>query len=85
MTWDVDSDDSSACSRLRRFVFGKTVEVDGKTYRYSGFVEREGVCYVGQSVLFVTRDRLVELAAFLHAEAIEHVVRRGSIGEAFPC
>lgn len=85
MTWDVDSSDSSACSRLRRFVFGKTVEADGGAYRYPGFVDREGVCHVGQSVLFVTRERLVELAAFLHNQGIDHVVKRGSVGGNFPC
>ncbi len=39
ITWDVDSRDFRQCTRVRRFVFGHAVSVDGKTYRYPGFVE----------------------------------------------
>jgi len=48
-------------------------------------VEREGVRYLGQSVLFVTRTRLEELRSFLHKEAVDHVVVEASIGGLVPC
>ncbi|MGQ0798317.1 MAG: hypothetical protein ACT4OI_10725 [Methanobacteriota archaeon] len=80
VTWDVDSQDASRCSRLRRFVFGHRVRVHGKEYRYEGFVELEGVRYLGQSVVFVIADRLLTLTGFLRANGIEHVVPWASLG-----
>ena len=85
VTWDVDSSDTAQCYRVRRFIFGRSVTSAGKTYRYPGFVEREGVRYPGQSVLFVTRTRLEELRSFLHKEAVDHVVVEASIGGLVPC
>jgi len=80
MTWDVDSRDRPTSGRLQRFVFGYLLDVNGRLYRYPGFVERQGVQYVGQSVLFVTLDRLTEIRNFLHAHSIAHVVVSGSLG-----
>lgn len=54
--------------------------VCGKGYRYAGFVERKGVRYLGQSVLFVTPARLAELEASLEAEGIETVVSEAVLG-----
>ena len=68
------------CARVRRFVFGVIVKVDGKVYRYPGFVEREGVRYVGQSVLFVTAARINELRGFLRSRAVAHVATHATIG-----
>jgi hypothetical protein len=84
VTWDVDSRDPSMCAQVRRFIFGITVTVREKSYRYSGFVEREGVRYVGQSVLFVTPDRLGELRAFLRSRGVDHVAMHATIGSVFP-
>src|SRR5439155_7857406 len=58
VTWDVDSGNLLQCTRVRRFIFGHTVSTNGKTYHYSGFVEHDGVRYLGQSVLFVDREQL---------------------------
>ncbi len=80
VTWDVDSRNPALCSRLSRFVFGYEIAKNGKTYRYPGFVEREGVRYIGQSVLFVTTASLGELRSFLSSNRIDHVVTNGSIG-----
>ncbi|MEK6851398.1 MAG: hypothetical protein AABY30_02545, partial [Candidatus Thermoplasmatota archaeon] len=80
MTWDVDSRDRAMCARVRRFVFGTTFSKGGRTYRYPGFVEREGVRYLGQSVLFVTPDRFRELASFLHRTGVPHVVTGAALG-----
>lgn len=43
-------------------------------YPYPGLVEREGVRYLGQSVLFVTAPNLAALREFLRDLAVEHVV-----------
>jgi hypothetical protein len=80
VTWDVDSHDASLCARLSRFVFGYSIGKNGKVYRYPGFVEREGVRYLGQSVLFVTPDALKELDSFLHQNGIDHVVVSARLG-----
>jgi len=84
VTWDVDSKDPSMCARVRRFVFGTAVTVDGKRYRYPGFAEREGVRYVGQSVLFVTADRLPEFRNFLYQHGVDHVAMHATIGSVLP-
>jgi len=84
VTWDVDSRNSSLCGRLSRFFFGyeimNEIMKNGKTYRYPGFVERDDVRYVGQSVLFVTAVSLGELRFFLSSNGIDHVVGIASIG-----
>ena len=84
VTWDVDSTDAAICSRLRRFVFGYSLANNGRTYRYPGLVEREGVRYLGQSVLFVTQSRLAELKSFLRRNGISHVVTMASLGAIMP-
>jgi len=80
ITWDADSRNAALCARLSRFVFGYEIKKNGKTYRYPGFVERDGVRYVGQSVLFVTDVGLGEPRSFLSSNGIDHVVASASIG-----
>ena len=80
VTWDVDSGNPLQCTRLRRFICGHTVSTNGKTYHYAGFVEREGVRYLGQSVLFVDRDQLDPLREFLRANGVEHVISEATMG-----
>ena len=65
VTWDIDSEDRRAVGRAQYFLFGRTYQKNGKRYSYRGFVWRDGVRYVGQSVLFVTVTRLGELRDFL--------------------
>ncbi len=84
VTWDVDSANAVQCARVRRFVFGQTVSANGKTYRYPGFVELEGVRYLGQSVLFVARDRLEALRLFLRANAVDYGVSEAAMGSILP-
>lgn len=83
VTWDVDSRDKGLCGRLHRFVFGYALEKNGKRYRYAGFVERAGVRYLGQSVLFVIPAHLEELRAFLAANRVEHVAMTASLGATY--
>jgi len=80
VTWDVNSADSTSVNRLRRFVFGDVSRARGRTYRYPGFVEREGVRYLGQSVLFVRPSLLGEIRGFLSRIAIDHEVTPASVG-----
>ena len=74
VTWDIDSADRPAAFRLWSFLFGRTVRVDGRQYRYEGFVWKDGVRYIGQSVVFVLPHRLSELAGFLSARGIDHEI-----------
>lgn len=84
MTWDVDSDNARQCGRVRRFVFGYGLNQGERIYRYAGFVERDGVRYLGQSVLFVTAEALPDLLALLRAERVDHVVASAWLGAIMP-
>ena len=83
VTWDVDSRDSASCAKLRRFVYGYELHNNERVYQYPGFVEREGVRYLGQSVLFVIPDQLSVLRDFLRMNGIDHAVRTASVGSAY--
>ncbi len=72
VTWDVDSADRATSERVRRFVYGQTVHVKGRLYHYAGFVERDGVRYVGQSVLFVPSALLRVIDSRLTALGVDH-------------
>ena len=80
VTWDVDSRDKPVCGRLHRFIFGYVLAKNGREYRYAGFIDRPGVRYLGQSVLFVIPELLSELRQFLDANRIEHVTMSASLG-----
>lgn len=74
VTWDVDSRDRSATNRLWAFLFGRSVQVNGRVHEYEGFVWRDSVRYMGKSVVFVLPHRLSELVGFLAANGIENEV-----------
>ncbi|MFQ5552611.1 MAG: hypothetical protein ACE5EW_02710 [Thermoplasmata archaeon] len=80
VTWDVESRDASASARLKRYVYGYSLSNDGKTYRYTGLVDREGVRYVGQSVLFLGRSEMEELTSFLRNLGFQYVVTEAELG-----
>jgi hypothetical protein len=80
VTWDVDSRDRAMCAKVRRFVFGDRVVSGGKAYRYPGFVEREDVRYLGQSVLFVSPRDLRTLRTFLRGAGVDHHVTPATLG-----
>jgi hypothetical protein len=80
VTWDVDSADQATANRLRQFVYGNVARSRGRVYRYPGFVEKEGVRYLGQSVLFVRPHLRSELIAFLERNAIDHEVTPATMG-----
>ena len=80
VTWDVDSKDRATAARVYRFVYGDVTTPNGKIYRYHGFVEREQVRYLGQSVLFVHPGMLREIDGFLASHGIDHEVTPAIIG-----
>ncbi|TLZ53039.1 MAG: hypothetical protein E6K18_01360 [Methanobacteriota archaeon] len=80
VTWDVNSRDRAQSGRVRRFVYGDKTHVDGKLYTYPGFVHREGVRYLGQSVLFVTKGHLEALCGFLRSNGLVPVVTEAWLG-----
>ena len=80
VTWDIDSADHATAGRLRRFLYGSVAEHRGRTYSYAGFVEKEGVRYVGQSVLFVVPSLLGEIDSFLTRAGVDHEVIPASLG-----
>jgi len=84
VTWDVDSRDSAQCAKVRRFVFGYSLNVGERTYRYPGFVEREEVRYLGQSVLFVPAMWLGDFRAYLRTHKVDHVVTTAWLGSVMP-
>lgn len=80
VTWDVNSANRVAVNRVRRFVFGDVTHANGVEYRYPGFVEKEEVRYLGQSVVFVRQTVLAEIVGFLSAEAVDHEVTPVTLG-----
>jgi len=61
-------------------MFGDFSRAHGRTYRYPGFVEKPGVRYLGQSVIFVIPALLSEIETFLSANGIDHEVTPAAIG-----
>lgn len=80
VTWDVNSVDRMAAHRVQYFIFGRTVTSGGRVYQYPGFVDREGVRYLGQSVVFVRPAFLQEIDAFLSVNGVDHEATRATIG-----
>jgi hypothetical protein len=84
VTWDADSNDPSLCGRLRRIIFGYSMDKPGRKYRYKGYVELPGVRYLGQSVLFLTQERVAELIGFLRSNGIPYAMMTASVGPIMP-
>lgn len=80
VTWDVDSRDRAVCRRLQRFVYGSSVGANGRTYRYPGVVDREGVRYLGQSVLLVRSEVLPVIVKGLTELGVEFEIDQASVG-----
>ncbi len=80
VTWDVISVDRTTAHRVHYFVFGTAVVAKGRLYRYRGFVERAGVRYLGQSVIFVPPGLLGEIEAFLTSNGVSHEATRAILG-----
>ena len=74
VTWDVNGQDHATANRLWAFLFTRTVRVDDREYRYDGSLWKDGVRYIGQSVVFVLSHRLTELVGFLASNGIDHEI-----------
>ena len=77
VTWDVDSSNRSMANAVWMFIHGRSVRTDGREYTYPGFIERDGVRYLGQSDFFVLPHRLRELTQFLASKRVEYDVDIG--------
>lgn len=80
VTWDLDSRDKAATMCLYRFVFGEVRSFEDRVYSYPGYVTRDGVRYIGQSVLFVPERHLGELRGFLSKNGTDHEVIPAILG-----
>ena len=69
VTYDVDRKRRVDCSAVNRIVFGREVVVGlkekKKRYRYPGFIGRDGVEQLGQSVLMMREEDAEELVHHL--------------------
>jgi len=75
VSYDVSGHDNRTAVAICHFLFGHVTRGSnghGKEYRYPGFVEREGVVWVGQSVFLVTPLRSEELRTFLASKVVAH-------------
>lgn len=80
VTWDVDSKDRATTARVYRFVYGDVTSPNGKTYEYDGFVDRDGVRYLGQSVLFVRPPLVREIDGYLSSHGVDHEMAPATVG-----
>ncbi len=80
VTWDVNSFDQAAAHLLQYFMFGRTEVAATQVYHYPGFVEKDGVRYLGQSVLFVRPGLLSEVEAFLSRNGVDHEATAAILG-----
>ena len=76
----MDSADRATTQRVYRFAYGDQSGSGDHRYRYAGFVELEGVRYLGQSVLFVLPSRLAEIDGVLTANRVEHEGTAAALG-----
>ena len=80
VTWDIDSSDRRAVDRVRHFVFGVTTSVNGRVYRYPGFVTKPGMRYIAQSALFVVSSHRAEICALLASQGVDHEAIPATVG-----
>ncbi len=68
LTWDIDSRDHTAVNRMQYFLFGRK---DRQRAEPAGLVWRQGVRYLAQSAIFVTRPHLAKVEEFLLINGID--------------
>ena len=76
VSYDIAGHDKHTSVEIARFVFGTRTKarIRGgiKEYRYPGFIEREGVVWLGQSVFLLTPRRSRELRDFLGTRSVAY-------------
>lgn len=74
VSYDVPGTDNATAVAIARFIFGvtKRARVDGgiREYRYPGFIEKDGVVWLGQSVFLLTPVRSHELQTYLMSKGV---------------
>ena len=76
VSYDIAGHDRRTSVEIARFVFGTRTKarIRGcvKEYRYPGFIEKEGVVWLGQSVFLLTPQRSRELRDFLGTRSVAY-------------
>ncbi len=76
VSYDIAGHDKHTSVEIARFVFGTRTKarVRGgvKEYRYPGFIEKDGVVWLGQSVFLLTPTRSRELRDFLGTRRVAY-------------
>jgi len=84
VSYDVARTNNALAVAIAHFLFGYSVRarVNGgtKEYRYPGFIEKEGVVWLGQSVVLLTPQRSRELQSFLASKGAAHEVLPVRVG-----
>ncbi|OGS49741.1 MAG: hypothetical protein A3K65_05270 [Euryarchaeota archaeon RBG_16_68_12] len=84
VSYDVASANNAVAVAIAHFIFGHSVRarVNGgtKEYRYPGFIEKEGVVWLGQSVFLLTLQRSRELQDFLASKGAAYEVLSVRVG-----
>jgi len=74
LSYDIPGRDNATAVAVAHFLFGRTERGRGngsaRPYRYEGFVEKEGVVWLGQSVFLLTPQRSRELQDFLASRGV---------------
>lgn len=70
----------AACDRLFRFLYDDTTRSNERVYRYPGFIEKEGVPYLGQSVVFVIPRLRPEIEDALARLGVDHEATPANLG-----
>lgn len=77
ISYDIPGRERKTSVEIARFVFGTRTKAqvrggDVKEYRYPGFIEKEGVVWLGQSVFLLTPQRSRELREFLSGKGVAY-------------
>lgn len=74
VSYDVPGPERATAVAVAHFVFGRTERARKgrvtRQYRYQGFIEKEGVVWLGQSVFLLTPQRSRELQEFLASRGV---------------
>ncbi len=76
LSYDIPGHDNAIAVAVAHFVFGYSVRARAnggvREYRYPGFIEKDGVVWLGQSVFLLTPERSRELQRFLDSKGVAH-------------
>jgi len=74
ISYDVPGHDNRTAVAISHFIFGysqrKGANGHTKEYRFPGFIEQDGVVWIGQSVFMLTPERSSQLRRFLESRGV---------------